>query len=696
MTEQTTNRAVVRVKTALQRQRRIALYLLIAVAVLGVALGLTLFFTSRTAFIDPTDGVKYYVAKKDGVYVLKTTSGDVLSTTEGGNFVTAAGTIVFVDGETGDHSTVAAVLVEDGETIRFDTSTTSYDVLLYPLVERTNMSEIEVHNKKGSFRFIKINVTDEDTGEQKTRFIIEGRQDLPVDQTTLFATLVYCTGRTQTLLRLDTGRVKELGYAEYGLPENPSDAVNYFILTTMDGTTHKVILGDEIPSGDGYFVRYASRDAVYVLSELTASDYNGTYADALLGRVEDYVLAPTASNAMEAGNYFDVTDFKLHRNGNTSPLIAFSYSGSIDKRQNTYYSSIPYVADGTLSGYSINTNSVDSCLYALFTWAPDHVVKLGTHKDLADEDLNEWLKPYGLDSDSYAYQLTFTFNRDRNYKADLKKDVIRPEDQEKHIILISRKQTEEDWKDSEESYAGYYLMYNICYTYNAEDGDFTNVEEGYNMVVALNEEQLGFLFYTTEDWISDDLFTGQIAYMEEMMIEIAPGFADQYPNGYRETFTIDNTPTLEALQKNPSISSQISADQAVIRDTVGNVLHTTQFKTFYTSLLYTACSGYSSLSEAERQAHIDSGTEGAVLVIRIKYVPRELDKKTGYYEVSGEPIVREYCFYQNYAYPRQCFTTVNGVGEFYTVRSRIEKIINDTMKLYSTPDKDPIKYGSLH
>ena len=116
MTEQTTNRAVVRAKTALQRQRRIALYLLIAVAVLGVALGLTLFFTSRTAFIDPTDGVKYYVAKKDGVYVLQTTSGDVLATTEGGNFVTAAGTIVYVNGETGDHSTVAAVLVEDGET----------------------------------------------------------------------------------------------------------------------------------------------------------------------------------------------------------------------------------------------------------------------------------------------------------------------------------------------------------------------------------------------------------------------------------------------------------------------------------------------------------------------------------------------------------------------------------------------------
>ncbi len=689
MTEQTTNRAVVRVKTALQRQRRIALYLLIAVAVLGVALGLTLFFTSRTAFLDPTDGVKYYVAKKDGIYVLQTTSGDILDTTEDGNYVTTAGTIVYVDGETGNHSTVAAVLVEDGETVRFDTSTTTYDVLLYPLLERANMSEIEVHNKNGSFRFIKVIIKDADTGEESTKFIIEGREDLSVDQTILFATLVYCTGRTQTMLRLDTNRVKELGYAEYGLPEDPNDATQYFVVTAIDGTKHKVIIGDEIPSGDGYFVRYAGRDAVYVLSELTASDYNGTYADALFGRVEDYVIPPSASHNMESSNYFDVTDFKLYENGNSTPLIGFSYSGSIDKRQNTFYSSIPYVADGGLAGYSINSYSVDRCLYALYTWTPDFVVKLGSTQSMAEEDLNEWLKPYGLDVDSYAYQLTFTFNLDRTYNASTGKDVINKADQEKHIVLISHKQTEGE-------YAGYYLLYNICYTYDEKTKDFTAIEEGYNMVIALDEEQLGFLFYTTEDWISDDLFTGHIAYMEEMSIKIAGGMADQYPNGYQETFILDNSATLKALAENSSISSQISADQVVVRDTAGKVLNTTQFKNFYASLLYTACSGYSSLSDAQKQAHIDSGTEGATLVIKIKYVLRELNEETGYYEETGEVIEREYCFYQNLAYPRQYYTTINGVGDFFTVSSRIKKVINDIMKLYGTPETDPIDYGSLN
>ena len=65
MTNETTNRSVVRAKTALQRQRRMVIYLLIAVAVLGIALGITLFLTSRTPFYDPTDNTKYYVAKED-------------------------------------------------------------------------------------------------------------------------------------------------------------------------------------------------------------------------------------------------------------------------------------------------------------------------------------------------------------------------------------------------------------------------------------------------------------------------------------------------------------------------------------------------------------------------------------------------------------------------------------------------------
>lgn len=684
MTEKLTNQSVVRVKSALYRQRRIALILLIVVALLGVALGLVLFFTSRTAFIDPTDETKYYVAKKDGIYVLMTTDGDVLPTTEGGNYVTAAGTIVYVDKTSGDFSTVAAVLVEDGETIKFDVSDNAYDVLLYPLLERANIAEIRVHNANGSFAFKRADYTDPDTNETTAKFVIEDRPDLPVDQTILFATLVYCTGNTRTMLRLDTTRVLELGYAEYGLPEDVSTATNYFVITALDGTTHKVIIGDEIPSGDGYFVRYAGRNAVYVLKELNESDYNGTYKQALLGRVEDYVIPPTASSNMDSNNYFDVTDFKLYHKNEDTPFIAFTYTGSIAKRQNTFYSSFPYVANGGLSGYSINSYSVDSALQSLYTWKPDKVVALGTADNIGEASLNDWLSAYGLDYDSYAYRFTFTFNKLRDYNSTTGKDIVKLSDQEKHTVLVSEKQED-----------GLYYVYNICYVYDDKTSDFTKMADGYNMVLGLDESQLRFLFFTTKDWISEDLFTGNIAYMEELYIKIAAGKADKYPTGYEQTFTVDNSETFTQLEKEYGAATQVGSEKLAVRDAQGKSLNAKQFKTFYQSLLYTMCSGYSSLSEAQQAAHRATGTEGATLVIRIKYVPRAYDEKTGRFEQTEEPIVREYCFYENLSQPRQYYTTVNGAGDFYTVSSRIKKIINDTMKLYGTPETDPIKYDSL-
>lgn len=683
MTQQNTNRSVVRIKTALQRQRRIVLYLLIAVAILGVALGLTLFFTSRTPFIDPTDGTKYYVAKKDDVYVLKTTDGEVLPTTSGGNYVTAAGTIVYIDDNTGEFSTVAAVLVEDGETVRFDSFEGKYDVLLYPLLERAAIASIEVHNQNGSFKFLRRDILVD--GEIDTEFLIENRPDLAVDESILFATLVYFTGRTQTMLRLDTNRVKELGYAEYGLPENPEDATQYFVITAKDGPSHKVIIGDEIPSGDGYFVRYAGRDAVYVLSELTKSEYNGTFKEALLGRVEDYVTPPSISYTMETGSYFDVSDFKLYKNGVSEPIIGFSYSGSIDKRNNTYYANIPYTTDSNLSGYTVNSYSVDDCLYTLYTWVPDFVVKLGNAETVGDTDVNEWLKPYGLDTDSYAYQFSFIFNRERTYNKETGKDVIKHADQEKHIVLVSEKQED-----------GYYYVYNLCYTYDSKSKDFTTLTPGYNMIVAIDESQLDFLFYTQKDWISADLFSGSISYLEEISLKIAPDTISQYPSGYQQTFILDNSATLKYLAENPTTSSQLSTDQMVVRDSAGTVLNTMQIKHFYQSLLYTACSGYSDLTQAQKQAHIDSGTEGATLVIKLKYVLRELNEDTGDYEETGEVIVREYCFYENLSTPLQFFTTVNGVGDFYLPTSRIKKVLNDITKLYGTPETDRIYYDSLN
>ncbi len=696
------NKSILRAKTALGKKRRALIFALIAVVLLGVALGLTAFFTSRTPFYDPTDGTKYFVAKKDGYYVLKTKKGDVVTDmTAEGNYITAAGTLVYVDEETGEFSTVAAVLREnDGEAFRFDGLSLGYEILLYPYAERTAIDAITVVNQNGKFGFVAAQITDKDTKETTRQFIIEERPDLAVDQSILFANLVTITGRTTTLLRLDTNKVKEKGYAEYGLPANTADATRYFIIEVDDdgddatpAVSHKVILGDQIPSGDGYFVRYEGRESVYVLSEIGQSDYSRSIEEILFGKLEDYVTAPTASANMTSENYFDVTDFKIFDQGVSEPRVHFSYSGSINKRQDTYYANIPYVTQSGLAGYSVNDHRVDEALYTLYTWAPDSVVKLGTAANMGD-NLDDWLRAYKLSSDTYAYRVSFILNVKRTYNSTTGKDVIKKADQEYHEILVSPKQED-----------GYYYVYNLCMLYDDSTGDFTKPADGYNMVVKISAAQLDFLFITTRDWTSADIFTGSIAYMTELSVKIAPGFVSKYPAGYQETFYLDNSETLQELSKNyKEGTTTLTTNKLVVRDGHATALNTMQFKNYYKSLLATTTSGYASLTDAQKQAFISSGTNGAAFSITIKYELREWNKGTSYYEKTGESFSYTYCFYEDPANARQFFTTITTVkgdktttvGDFFTVSTRVKKIMNDTMKLYDTPETNPIKSDALN
>ena len=150
MTDQQKRPAIFRCKTALARKRRNLLIALISVAVIAVALAIVLYVTSLITFYDPVDNAKYSIervkktaeeiAQEKGddeekevekqKYVMKNAAGEILPTTEEGNYITAAGTLVYVNAKTGEYSTVAAVLSEDGDTVQFNAGSSSFDVQL--------------------------------------------------------------------------------------------------------------------------------------------------------------------------------------------------------------------------------------------------------------------------------------------------------------------------------------------------------------------------------------------------------------------------------------------------------------------------------------------------------------------------------------------------------------------------------------
>ena len=197
------------------------------------------------------------------------------------------------------------------------------------------------------------------------------------------------------------------------------------------------------------------------------------------------------------------------------------------------------------------------------------------------------------------------------------------------------------------------------------------------------QSQMNFLEWDSIDWIAPRIFSDYISFCDRVTVHVAPGNAT-FPEGRDVTFYLDNSASINTELEN---NVAIPTDDMVVRDDQGVVIETMQFKQFYKTLLYTSLTGTSSLSEAEQQALIETGAAGATLSLQLHFTLLKYNQDTKRYVETGETVERTYCYYTSYTYPREAFTTLNGVGKFYTVRTRIDKVIRDLGKLYTG---DPI------
>lgn len=626
MTEQKQLPAQKQKRTALRRQRRAVLIGLGVVLLLTVAFIIVFTVTSRTVFED-FDGAKYYIRSKKGEYVLLDADKNLVKINEDGNYVTAASTILQVDSSTGTYHIVAVVPTEGTETLEFDYYSGQFDVLMYPKIERTSLQSVRIVNESDSFGFIQ---------KSDGTFQLDGYPGIPYDAT-MFATLINLTGYTVTLGRLDLSDPNvaygfaQNGYAEYGLPDRPEDATRYFIVTTTGGTTHKVLIGDEIPSGAGYYVRYEGRDSVYIMKEFTESENNSTLKKTLLGRLEDFVT-PLAVVPMGSSSYFDVTDFTLYRvpgnlaeTENLEQVIKFSYE-PIENRKGTFYANFPYVAEGVLEGYFIHSYHADDCLQNLQLLTPLRTVQINRPETPLDE--GTFARDYGV-----AFCLEFTYNDARDGNQNVT-------DSYYQVVWISPLTANDT----------YYMFSTI-----------------YDMVVEVSRSNLEFLEWTTFEWVSDSIFTSNIAYCKKISFETdSPSFVGVAGVTFAD-FTIDNSASPSDTTSNGNINTsamRVYADYTANgASSAGVDVNIDLFKRFYQTLLYTSLEGNAALTEEQMDAYRAAGDEGANLIIRAVY------------NINGEEV--EYVFRFYHYSERQSFMTLNGNGSFYILRNRTVKILND-------------------
>ena len=199
-----------------------------------------------------------------------------------------------------------------------------------------------------------------------------------------------------------------------------------------------------------------------------------------------------------------------------------------------------------------------------------------------------------------------------------------------------------------------------------ENGTYYLFAEIYDMVVEVSRSDLEFLEWNSFEWISADVFTGNIGYCEEITVSGKVGTAEGLTGVTFARFQLDNSasPTNEDgtmdTTKLRVIADYLRGTENVRMELTG----TTPFRQFYQTLIYSSLSGYAqALSEEQMDAYRASGDDGADIIITMRF---NMGKKT---------VTRYYRFY-HYA-DRQSFMTLDGKGEFYMERARTTKIFND-------------------
>lgn len=575
---------MIKEKQKMSLMKKSIVFISIAAALIA-ALSITLFFVldiaNTKSYKDPIDEKTYYIIKKDNVWSMyHENKEDMLPfDSKYDQFITDSGVRVEINRETG---AIIEVVIVDG-TVDTEVIEQNFRTLMFPHIEYANLRSVEVHNSYDTFTFLRY---DAETGLQSDDgdFVIyDGIQFYPhiSYNQDLFASLYVTAGYTLTIDKVEDPIKDENGeFSEYGLvPEKRRVEVldedgefvldengdyiyeeidyvpAYYIITDMNGNSHKVLIGDRIIPGGGYYVQYVDisdgednakkRDAVYIL--------NPEVGTSMLVPIENFI-SPTLTYPMSSSDYFEVDNFTINKKNSEKEngyeeVVSFSYI-DFDKRENTSGEHISYKFHGDVlnSGYFPST-SITTTLQNLYNPDFTKVKKFApSDKDLAEygfyteKDNADGKTEYIQNSD---YVVTFDYDI-KDSKGNISETISQM------IIFVHD-------KDS-----GNYYAFTSIYQLN-ENGTKTFLYT-YNMIVEIKAHSLAFLEWDLFKWVNESLVIINIGFIDQIEIS-APG--------YNATFIADNSESNQDSEKLDTTKISINAT-----DSEGNKMQTFSHKTF--------------------------------------------------------------------------------------------------------------------
>ncbi len=272
---------------------------------------------------------------------------------------------------------VEEITKEEIELLEGEVLGTNDRILMFEHTEKSNIESIDVHNEYGEWGVY----YDYDSEE----FYVTGYPEAPYSKEQL-SSLVVSAGYTLSMTRVTTD-CEDMH--EFGLADSDNPA--WYTLTTRDGKTHTVYIGSKIPTGAGYYCRYAGRNAVYVL--------DSTLSQTLLQPLEA-MITPTLALPMNTNDYFTVKNFAVLKGDEIKIMI--TYLDEEEKESEASMSSYKMLAP---ANYTVNDSNYSIALEVLTAFE-------GTSALVYDPEESD-LEEYGLLDP--AYTLTYEYSGIQQY-----------------------------------------------------------------------------------------------------------------------------------------------------------------------------------------------------------------------------------------------------------------------------------------
>ncbi len=533
-------------------------------------------------------------------------------------------------------------------------------MLIYEHIPREEIARIDVHNPKnakygdqyvdwGFYRYT--GEDDEDTGMENGSFYLNDYEYAPFDDT-LFAYMVTSAGYT-----LATSRVEDHcgDYSKYGLDyQTPEEALSVTI-TATDGRSYTLYIGDQLPSGSGYYVRCINtdtllstgeemqRDSVYVLA---STNLTQSVLSTPQKMVDPYLTLPVNTSATDL-----VDDFAIWRNEEKYFTTTSDENGKEVVRWNPMIRLKPI------------TNKKDP--FSLFSgMSVFYAVTPAGY--FGSTDFENLISVFGEFKGSEVMELGQT---------------MVSEDGESYIGFSDETFEKYDLLDN------YYILYYkysgvenyVYFSKKQEDGCYYAYSVNFNIIAKVTEETVYFLNWTPETFLQRQIVYLKIDDCESISMEgsyFDLGINNPDRKGeqqIKEVFHLTNTST----------NLQITTDD-------GNVIDTTNFRQFYKQLLMGSIR--EQVSEDEIQAAMQNepiakltiSTRRSVVyktdsdgnaTSTVDYVLESVTKIFRYYSLSNGRVL---CTIEN--------IDAEGVsqgesGSFYMLTSRVEQLLSSVLDL---------------